>query len=168
VKAVVLEKYGLPEEALKVRDVEKPTPKENEVLINIRATAINDYDWSAITGKPVIYRLLFGLFKPKNPISGMELSGIIEQVGSNVADLKVGDEVYGDISSYGFGTFAAYICIDERAVVLKPNEMSFEQAAAMPHASLLAFQGLKDKGKINHGQKILINGGGGGVGTIGL
>ena len=167
-KAVVLEKYGLPEQALKIRAVEKPIPTANEVLIKIRATAVNDYDWSAITGKPIIYRLLFGIFRPKNQIPGMELSGIIEQVGSNVAELKVGDEVYGDISSYGFGSFAEYICIDARAVILKPNEMSFEQAAALPHAALLALQGLQDKGEMGQDYNILINGGGGGVGTYGV
>jgi len=168
VKAVVLENYGLPEKVLKLSEVDKPIAKGTEVLIKIRSTTINDYDWSAITGKPLFYRLLFGLLRPKNPISGMELSGIVEALGPNACKLEVGNEVYGDISAYGFGSFAEYICIDERAVILKPEEMSFEQAAAMPHASLLALQGLHDKGRMSQGYNILINGGGGGVGTYGL
>jgi NADPH:quinone reductase-like Zn-dependent oxidoreductase len=167
-KAIVFEKYGLPEQVLKVKDEKKPKPKENEVLIKIIATTINDYDWSIVRGKPYLYRLMFGLFKPKFKISGMELSGIIEEVGSNVTKRKVGEAVYGDISEYGFGTFAEYICIHENGVIKKPDELSFEIAASIPHASTLALQALRDLGKITSGQKILINGGGGGVGTIGL
>jgi len=167
-KAVIFKKYGLPEKVLEITEITKPTPKEDEVLIKIHATAVNDYDWSMVCGKPYVYRLIYGLFNPKHQIAGMELAGLVEEIGAKVLGLKVGDAVYGDTSNYGFGTFAEYLCINEKAVIKKPNEISFEEAAAIPHASLLALQALKDIGKIKHGQKILINGGGGGVGTIGV
>ncbi|PZX51985.1 NAD(P)-dependent alcohol dehydrogenase [Algoriphagus chordae] len=167
-KAIQFEKYGLPEEVLALKEVAKPSPKENEVLIKIHATAINDYDWSIVRGKPYLYRLMFGLSKPKNPIAGMELAGVVEGIGSKVRKLKIGDVVYGDISQHGFGTFAEYISIHEDAVIIKPNELSFETATAIPHASTLALQALRGIGKLKQGQKTLINGGGGGVGTIGL
>ena len=166
-KAAIVTRFGSPEEVVKIMEVEQPVPKENEVLIKVHATAINDYDWALVKGEPWVYRLLFGLFKPKNPIPGMELAGTVEDVGSKVQKFKVGDEVYGDISQYGFGSFAEYVCIHENAVVKKPAEMTFEEATAISHASLLALQGLR-KGNIKEGQKILINGGGGGVGTYGL
>lgn len=167
-KAIVTEQYGSPEKVLALREIEQPVPKENEVLIKVQATAVNDYDWGMVRGKPGVYRLLFGLFKPKYPIAGMELSGVVEGIGAKVEQWKVGDAVYGDISQYGFGTFAEYLCIHEKAVVRKPEAFSFEEAAAIPHAALLALQALKDMGGIAPGQKVLINGGGGGVGTLGL
>lgn len=167
-KAILFEKYGPPEKVLTVKEVEKPSPKEDEVLIKIKATAVNDYDWSLVRGKPRLYRLIFGIFKPKHRIAGMEVSGTVEETGTNVKNLKVGDAVLGDTSEYGFGTFAEYICINQNAVIKKPEAISFEEAAAIPHASTLAWQALKDIGKIQQGDKVLINGGGGGVGTIGL
>lgn len=166
-RAIIFTRYCSPEN-LELKEVEKPSPKENELLIKIHATSINDYDWSMIRGKPYLYRLMFGLTRPKRQIPGMELSGIIEDVGRVVKSFKVGDAVFGDISDHGFGSFADYICINEDAVIKKPVEMSFEDAASIPHASLLALQGLRDLGRIKNGQKVLINGGGGGVGTIGL
>lgn len=167
-KAILFEKYGIPEEVLALKEAPLPTPKDNEVLIKIYATTINDYDWSIVRGKPYLYRLMFGLAKPKNPIAGMELSGIVEGIGAKVSKLKVGDAVYGDISQFGFGTFAEYISIHEDAVLIKPEGLSFEIATAIPHASTLALQALRGIAKIKQGQKLLINGGGGGVGTIGL
>ncbi|WP_339753290.1 NAD(P)-dependent alcohol dehydrogenase [Algoriphagus aquimarinus] len=167
-KAILLEKYGIPEEVLALKEAPIPTPKDNEVLIKIYTTTINDYDWSIVRGKPYLYRLMFGLFKPKNPIAGMELSGIVEGIGAKVSKLKVGDAVYGDISQFGFGTFAEYISIHEDAVLIKPEGLSFEIATAIPHASTLALQALRGIAEIKQGQKVLINGGGGGVGTIGL
>ena len=160
--------YGLPEKVLKITDVEKPVPQKGEVLIKIHSTTTNDYDWSAVQGKPFIYRLLYGLKRPKKQVPGMELSGVVEKAGDGVKKFSTGDAVYGDISNYGFGTFAEYICINENAVVKKPADISFEIAAALPHASLLALQALRDVGKIKKGEKILINGAGGGVGTIGI
>ncbi len=166
-KAIVLTKYGSPE-VVQLKEVPKPTPKDNEVLLKIHATAVNDYDWSLMRGKPYMYRIMFGLLKPKIQIPGMELAGTVEQVGAQAGLFKVGDAVYGDISAYGFGSFAEYMCINEQALTLKPSKMSFEQAASIPHAAMLALQGLLDIGGIREGQKILINGAGGGVGTIGL
>lgn len=166
-KAVVSTEYG-PPEMLQIKDIAKPVPGENQVLIKVHATAINDYDWSMIRGKPYLYRLMFGLFKPKNRVPGMELAGTVESLGKNASKFHVGEAVYGDISEYGFGSFAEYICINQQALIRKPHEMTFQQAAAIPHASLLAFQGLTDIGKIESGQKILINGAGGGMGTFGL
>lgn len=166
-KAQVLTKYG-PPEILELQEVPRPSPGEHEVLVKIHATAINDYDWSSVTGKPYLYRLIFGLRKPKNEIPGMELAGTVEAIGSKVTLFKPGDEVYGDTSAYGFGTFAEYICINEKALIHKPLKMSFQEAATIAHASMLALQGLRDMGRIQNGQQILINGGGGGVGTFGL
>jgi NADPH:quinone reductase-like Zn-dependent oxidoreductase len=167
-KAISNRIYGSPKEVLELINASKPQPKENELLIKIKATTINDYDWSIARGKPYIYRLLFGLFKPKNLIPGMELAGVVEAIGSKVQGFQIGDEVFGDISDYGFGTFAEYIAINEKAVIHKPKSLSFEEAAAIPHAGLLAWQGLLNYGKITKQQKVLINGGGGGVGTLGL
>ncbi|MBQ0735838.1 alcohol dehydrogenase catalytic domain-containing protein [Aquimarina celericrescens] len=138
-KAVVFKKYGSPQKVLTIKEVARPTSKENEVLIKIKATTVNDYDRSFVRGKPYLYRLMYGLLKPKHPISGMELSGLVENVGYNVGysvkKLKVGDAVFGVISSYGFGTFAEYISIHENTVIKKPDKLSFEEAAAIPHAS---------------------------------
>ena len=166
-KALRLKQYCQPKE-LQIEEVDKPTPKENEVLVKIKATAVNDYDWSMITGTPRILRLMYGIGKPKIPIPGMEISGIIEAMGSKANAFNIGDAVYGDLSEYGFGGFAEYVCINEKALSLKPENMSFEVAAAIPHASMLALQGLVDVGNIRKGSKVLINGAGGGVGTFGL
>jgi len=166
-KALVLTKYGSPN-AFQINDIAKPTPKENEVLIKIHATTVNDYDWCLMRGKPYIYRLMFGITKPKYPVPGMELAGVIEGVGENANLFSVGDAVYGDISDYGFGTFAEYICVNEKALTLKPSEMSFEEATSIPHAAMLALQGLVDIGNIQKQHKVLINGAGGGVGMLGL
>ncbi len=165
--AIVATTYG-PPDLLQLQTVAKPSPQENEVLIKIHATAVNDYDWSFVRGKPYLYRLMFGLLKPKQQIPGMELAGVVEALGANATSFAVGDAVYGDISSYGFGSFAEYICIHEKAFVRKPATMSFEEAAAIPHAAMLALQGLRDVGEIQTGQKVLINGAGGGMGTFGL
>jgi len=167
-KAIVFNQYGIPEEVLGVEEIEIPVPKDGEVLIRVISTAINDYDWSLVRGKPNIYRLMFGIKKPKHNIPGMELAGVVEKVGSKVKSLDVGDEVFGDISASGFGAFAEYVCVNEKDLVIKPSSMSFDEAAAIPHASLLAWQAFQDKGAINIGKTVLINGAGGGVGTFGL
>ena len=138
------------------------------MLVRVRAAAINDFDWSLVRGKPRLYRLLFGLFKPKAQIPGMELAGTVESLGPGVQNLEIGDEVYGDVSEFGFGALAEYVAVSEEALTRKPAAMSFEEAAAIPHASLLALQGLRDLGQIRRGMRILINGAGGGVGTFGL
>lgn len=166
-KAIFCSHYTSPEK-LEIKEVPTPIPAKHEVLVKIYATAINDYDWGMVRGKPYLYRLLYGITKPKHPIAGMELSGVIEDIGEGVTQFKKGDAVFGDISEFGFGSFAEYIAINEKALVLKPDAISFEEATAIPHAALLAYQGLLEKGKIQKGQKILINGAGGGVGTFAL
>lgn len=169
-KAVTIKNYGAPEKVLELIEIDQPEPKKSQVLVKVGATTINDYDWSITTGKPAAYRLIFGIGSPRKKmrIPGMELAGIVMEVGKNATKFKVGDAVYGDISEYGFGSFAEFLCIDEKALSRKPERMSFEEAASVPHASMLALQGLRDVGQIKKGQKILINGGGGGVGSYGL
>ncbi|MDP6968433.1 MAG: NAD(P)-dependent alcohol dehydrogenase [Gammaproteobacteria bacterium] len=166
-RAIIQEKYGGPE-ALRLKDVAQPSPRKNEVLVKILAASINDYDWCLMRGKPFLYRLMFGLLKPKQKIPGMELSGVIEGLGEGVQEFNVGNAVYGDISEHGFGGFAEYVCVNEKALSLKPEFMSFTDAASIPHAALLAKQGLIDVGNIQPGNKVLINGAGGGVGTFAL
>ncbi len=162
-KAIVYTKYGGPE-VLQVKEIEKPHPKDDEVLIKVHAVSINDWDCGLLQGD-FINRLLNGLFKPKKKILGSDIAGRIEAVGKNVYQFKTGDEVYGDLSGQ-WGGFAEYTCALEKALVLKPASMSFEQAAAIPQAAMLAVQGLIDKGRIQPRQKLLINGAGGGVGTF--
>ncbi|MEM6403848.1 MAG: NAD(P)-dependent alcohol dehydrogenase [Cyanobacteria bacterium P01_D01_bin.116] len=166
-KAIILTKYGS-SDVLKLRDTEKPKPKEGEVLVKIHATSINDWDWCLMKGKPFYIRLLCGLFKPKIQIPGVEIAGQIEEVGKNVTKFQSGNVVYGDISECGFGGFAEYVCVPENVLALKSESMTFNEAAAIPHAAMLAIQGLCDEGQIQPGQKVLINGAGGGVGTLGV
>ncbi|MEX1189476.1 MAG: NAD(P)-dependent alcohol dehydrogenase [Bacteroidia bacterium] len=167
-KALLFEKYGRPEEVLRIDEIVNPSPSAKQVLVKIRATSVNDYDWSLVRGKPFLYRLMFGFSKPKNPIPGMEVSGVVEAVGEGVESLAIGDEVFGDTSDHGFGTFAEYICLHENSLIKKPSEISFEDAAAISHAGGLAVQALNNFGNLVDGQSVLINGGGGGVGTIAL
>ncbi len=136
--------------------------------MKVHASAVNDYDRSMVRGKPVLYRLLFGLFKPKHPTPGMELSGTIEKVDEGANSFKVGDEVFGDISGFGFGAMAEFIAIHENALVRKPSHLSRTEAASLPHASLLAWQSIQPHLNNLKGGQILINGGGGGVGTFGV
>lgn len=164
-KAIVCTKYG-PPEVLQLKEVEKPTPKDNEVLIKVHAASVNDWDWGLLRGKPFVNRLLFGLLKPKIKILGVDIAGRVEAAGRKVKQFQPGDEVFGDISGCGWGGFAEYVCVPENALVLKPASMTFEEAAAIPQAAMLAVQGLRDKGQIQSGQKLLINGAGGGVGTF--
>ena len=166
-KAIVFTKYGSPD-VLQLKEVERPTPKENEVLIKAHAASVNDWDWCLMRGKPFYIRLLCGLLKPKIKIPGVDIAGQVEGLGKNVKKLQPGDEIYGDLSECGFGGFAQYVCAHEKALALKPASMTFIEAAAIPHAAMLAIQGLRDKGQIQPGQKLLINGAGGGVGTFGV
>ena len=166
-KAIVLTKYGSPYD-LQLKEVEKPTPKEDEVLIKVKAASVNDWDWCLVRGKPFYIRLLCGFFKPKIQIPGVDIAGEVVAIGKNVTQLQPGDKVYGDLSENGFGGFAEYVCAPVSALALKPEHMSYTNAAAIPHAAMLAVQGLRDLGKIQPGQKLLINGAGGGVGTIGI
>ncbi len=166
-KAIVYTKYGSPD-VLQLKEVEKPATKENEVLIKVVASSVNEWDNGLISGKGFLTRLLGGLFKPKNKILGADVAGVIEAVGNNIKDFKPGDEVFGDIAGAGFGAFAEYVCAPEKMLAKKSLEMSFEQAAALPQAGLLAMQGLRYKKPLLAGQHLLINGAGGGVGPIAL
>ena len=162
-KAVIYAKYGGPE-VLQIKEIEKPAPKDNEVLIKIYAVSINDWDWGLLRGD-LINRLLNGFTKPKRKTLGSDIAGQIESVGKNITKFKTGDNLYGDLSGQ-WGGFAEYICAGEEKLALKPSGMSFEEAAAIPQAAMLAVQGLIDRGNIHPGQKLLINGAGGGVGTF--
>jgi len=166
-KAIQLKKYGLPED-LAIGDVPKPVPVDDEVLIKIHSASINDWDWGLVRGKPFITRLFFGLKKPRITVPGVDVSGIIESAGPEVRSVNVGDEVYCDLSDSGFGGFAEFVCASESILTKKPAAISHNDAAALPHASILALQGLVDKGSVQPGQNILINGAGGGVGTLGI
>ena len=164
-KAIVYTKYGGPG-VLQIKEVEKPFPKDDEVLIKVHAVSINDWDLGLLHGD-FINRILNGIRKPKRTILGSDIAGRIEAIGKNISKFKIGDEVYGDLSGR-WGGFAEYVCAPEKALALKPAAMSFEEAASIPQAAMLAVQGLIDKGKIHAGQKLLINGAGGGVGTFGI
>ena len=151
---------------LQLKEVDKPTPKDDEVLVRNYAVSINDWDNGLLHGD-FITRMMNGLVKPKKQILGSDIAGRIEAVGRNVALFKVGDEVYGDLSGR-WGGFAEYCCAPENSLAFKPKAMSYVEAAAIPQAAMLAVQGLIDKGEIKQGQKVLINGAGGGVGTFGV
>jgi NADPH:quinone reductase-like Zn-dependent oxidoreductase len=165
-KAIVYTEYG-PPDVLQLKEVEKPTPKENEVLVRVHAASVNPLDWHYLRAEPFLMRLTAGFLRPKNTILGVDIAGRVETVGRNVKQFLPGDEVFGDMYRYGFGAFAEYICLpEEGAVAIKPANMSYEEAAAVPVAAVSALQGLRDKGQIQPGQKVLINGASGGVGTF--
>ncbi len=164
-KAIVYTKYGTPD-VLELKEMDRPVPKDDEVLIKIHAVSLNDWDMGLLKGD-FVNRILNGLFKPKLQILGSDISGEVEALGKYVTKFQVGDHVYGDLSGR-WGGFAEYVCAGENALSIKPASMSFEQAAAIPQAAMLAVQGLHDKGNLQSGQKLLINGAGGGVGTFAL
>ena len=166
-KAMVYHTYGSPD-VLKLEEVQKPVPQDDEVLVKVLAASVNAGDWAHLLGgKPFMLRLMgYGLLKPKHTILGSDIAGRVEAVGRNVKQFQSGDEVFGNTAKYGFGGFAEYVSVPENALVLKPTTISFEEAAAVPQAALTALQGLRDKGHIQKGQKVLINGAGGGVGTF--
>jgi len=166
-KAIVCTKYGSPD-VLQLQEVAKPAPQDDEVLIRIYAASVNARDWRFMRAKPFFIRLMPGGFlQPKNKILGADVAGRVEAVGRYVKQFKPGDEVFGYLpSATGRGTFAEYVCANENAIALKPVNLTFEQAAAIPVAALTALQGLRDKGNIQPGQKVLINGASGGVGTF--
>jgi len=165
-KAIVYERYGSPD-VLQLRGMEKPVPKDDEVLVKVHASSVNAADWHMLRAKPFLVRLMGGgLLKPKNKILGADVAGRVEAVGRNVKQFQPGDEIFGDLAGCGFGAFAEYACVPENALALKPANMSFEEAAAAPLAAVTALQGLRDKGQIQPRQKVLINGASGGVGTF--
>jgi len=161
-KAIVRTKYG-PPEVLELREIDKPIPKDNQVLVKVYAASVNPLDWHVLRGEPFLVRLMgFGLLKPKHLVLGADIAGQVEAVGRNVTQFKAGDEVFGS----AMGSFAQYACYSEDKLALKPSSITFEQAAAVPVAGLSALQALRDKGNIQSGQQVLINGASGGVGTF--
>lgn len=164
-KAFVCHNYGSPD-ILKLEEIEKPVPKDNEVLVKIHAASANAGDWHLLRGEPFLVRLMFGVFKPKFKILGADIAGRVEAVGKNAEQFKPGDEVFGDLSGSGFGAFAEYVSVPESALTLKPANIAFDEASAVPSAAMTALQGLRDTGRIQPGQKVLINGASGGVGTF--
>jgi NADPH:quinone reductase-like Zn-dependent oxidoreductase len=161
-KAIAQDRYGSPE-ILELREMDKPTPKDDEVLVRVQGAAVNAADWHYMRGVPYVARLMgLGVLRPKNRIRGLDFAGTVEAVGQNVTQLQPGDEVYGE----RVGAFAEYICAPGGVVAPKPANLTFEHAAAVPLAANTALQGLRDRGGIRPGQKVLIYGASGGVGTF--
>jgi len=165
-KAIAYERYGPPSEVLELREVERPTPEDNEVLVEVHAASIVWADVAAVKGEPFMGRLASGLLRPKHQIPGVDMAGRVEAVGRNVQQFQPGDEVFGDLFESGFGAFAEYVCARADALALKPANITFEAAATVPQAALVALQALRDTGQIQPGQKVLINGASGGNGTF--
>jgi NADPH:quinone reductase-like Zn-dependent oxidoreductase len=164
-KAMVFMEYG-PPDVLQLQEVEKPTPTDDQVLVKVHAASIVWADLAFVKGQPFVSRLSSGLRKPKHTIPGMDVAGRVEAVGGNVKQFQPGDEVFGDVSRCGSGAFAEYVAVPESELALKPANLTFEEAASVPQAALVALQGLRDRGGIQPGQKVLINGASGGNGTF--
>jgi NADPH:quinone reductase-like Zn-dependent oxidoreductase len=162
-KAIVYYKYGGPD-VLRCEEIEMPAPRDGEVLVKIRAASLNPYDWHFMRGEPYAIRLMAGIGKPKNKRLGADVAGVVEAVGRNVTQFKPGDAVYG----LCHGAFGEYVCTAETKLVKKPDGVSFEHAASVPIAALTALQALRDKGKIQPEQYVVVNGASGGVGTFGV
>ncbi|HSP14749.1 MAG TPA: NAD(P)-dependent alcohol dehydrogenase [Thermoanaerobaculia bacterium] len=160
-KAIVYRRYGSPD-VLECEEIDKPVPGDDEVLIKVRAASVNPLDWHFMRGTPVIGRLMMGLRKPKLTRLGVDVAGRVEAVGRNVSEFKPGDEVFGACR----GAFAEYVCTSDSSLALKPDQVTFEQAVTASVAAFTALQALRDKGQIQAGNKVLINGAGGGVGTF--
>jgi NADPH:quinone reductase-like Zn-dependent oxidoreductase len=167
-KAIVYRKYGSPD-VLKLENVEKPAPKDNEVLVKVHASSINYADWVALIGKPLIGRMMLGgIQKPKHMILGYDIAGRVEATGKDVKQFQPGDDVFGNISSQGGGGLAEYVAVPEDKLVVKPANVPYEEAAAVPLAGITALQGVRTKGQIRPGQKVLIVGASGGVGMFAM
>ncbi|HEY0734332.1 MAG TPA: NAD(P)-dependent alcohol dehydrogenase [Herpetosiphonaceae bacterium] len=164
-KAIVYTTYGSPD-VLQFTDVEKPTPTDNQVLVKVYAASANPADWHLMRAEPFLARFANGLLKPKNTRLGADVAGRVEAVGSTVTRLQAGDAVFGELPLNALGSFAEYVCVTEDLLALKPARLTFEQAAAVPLAAFTALQGLRNKGQIQPGQTVLINGASGGVGTF--
>ena len=164
-KAFIYEKYG-PPETLRLAEVAKPAPNADEVLVKVLAVSVNPADWHSMRGKPLFSRATLGLLRPKHQILGVDIAGQVEAVGSGVTRFKPGDEVYANLLDHGYGGFAEYVSVPVDVMALKPANLSFEEAAAVPMAAVTALQGLRHHGEIRPGQQVLINGASGGVGTF--
>ncbi|WP_250564937.1 NAD(P)-dependent alcohol dehydrogenase [Adonisia turfae] len=165
-KAIVQDEYGSTD-VLRLENVDKPVPQDNQVLVRVYASSVNAGDWHLMRGTPFLIRLMFGgILKPNIKTLGADVAGSVEAVGNDVTQFKPGDQVFGDVSEYGFGAFAEYVCVPQDALVLKPSTVPFAVAAAMPAAAMAALQALRDCGQIQPGQKVLINGASGGVGSF--
>jgi NADPH:quinone reductase-like Zn-dependent oxidoreductase len=160
-QAIVYHRYGSPD-VLELQEIPKPTPTEGQVLIRVHAASVNPYDWHFLRGTPSFIRLFIGLRRPKSPRLGADVAGVVEAVGSKVESLKLGDAVFGTAK----GSFAEYACAPASQLAVKPQEISFQIAACLPIAGITALQALRDKGKVQAGQAVLINGAAGGVGTF--
>jgi NADPH:quinone reductase-like Zn-dependent oxidoreductase len=164
-KAIIYHHYGSPD-VLKLEEVEKPAPKDDEELVKVHAATVTPGDVIIVKGEPFLVRTYSGLLAPKHKIPGKEMAGRVEAVGENVEQFQPGDEVYGDLSVIGGGAYSEYVAVPENAIARKPANLTFEEAAAVPESAVVALQGLRDKGKIQPGQKVLINGASGGVGSF--
>lgn len=162
-----MERYGSPD-SLRIVEVPQPVPKENEVLVNVKAASVNKADWHLIHGKPLPVRIMAGLIKPKYKTLGADVSGVVHQAGNKVKTFKKGDDVFGDLSGCGFGGFAEYVIAPAKFLAVKPTNLNYEEAASLPMASITALQGLRDIGKIKAGHHVLINGASGGVGSFAI
>jgi NADPH:quinone reductase-like Zn-dependent oxidoreductase len=162
-KAIVYTEYG-PPEVLQLKEVPDPTPRDDEVLIKVQAVSVNRSDWEGLRGKP-LYARIGGLLRPRHQILGSDIAGRVEVTGRNVRRFQPGDEVFGDILPR-MGGFAEYVCARESALALKPASMTFEEVATIPQSAVIALQGIRDKGQVQPGQQVLINGAGGGAGTF--
>lgn len=165
VKAIVYTEYG-PPDVLRLKEVATPVPRDGQLLVKVYASSVNYSDWAFLSGKRFEVRMVQGLRKPKVTILGKDVAGRVEAVGRNVDQFQPGDEVYGDLSEWGFGAFAEYVAVPEAAVAPKPANMTFIQSAAVPEAAVVALQGVRTKGEIRPGQKVLIVGASGGIGTF--
>lgn len=165
-KAIAQSAYGSPD-VLNLTEVERPTLTDNGVLVRVHATSVHAGIWHMMRGTPFLIRLIFGgLLKPKYPILGNDIAGRVEAVGKNVTQFQPGDEVFGDLSESGFGAFAEYVCAPETALALKPANLTFEEAATVPTSALAALQALRNMGQVQPGQRVLVNGASGGVGSF--
>ena len=160
-QAIVYRRYGSPD-VLELEEIPKPTPADGQVLIQVHAASVNPYDWHFLRGTPSFIRLFTGMRRPKSPRLGADVAGVVESVGAKVSTLKPGDAVFGTAK----GSFAEYACATASQLAVKPQEISFEQAACLPIAGITALQGVRDKGRVQTGQTVLINGAAGGVGTF--
>jgi NADPH:quinone reductase-like Zn-dependent oxidoreductase len=171
VQAIVQEGYGAPSEVLRLRDVARPEPREGEVLVRVRAASVHPDVWHVVTGRPALLRLMgAGVRRPRNPVPGTDMAGVVAEVGPGVTGLAVGDAVYGEtIRGYQWangGAFAEFVVVRATALARKPERLSFEQAAAVPTSGYIAVQNVRDAGRVGPGQRVLVHGAGGGLGVL--